>query len=162
MAFEMMVGRYNNDLLHLCLLSLLIGATALSQHQQPSKVLPPSPPINNINSSFSSRRDALHQTIASLCAGSTITRIHTQPAYAMYENGPTTQSKPISIGSTGLTYQDFSMPRGHMIVLLRCVCHPQITCNNFQTNTLRKHFTWQKDLIFIDFTGNRRSILIVW
>jgi len=103
----MMVGRYNNDLLHLCLLSLLIGTTALSSHQQ-SKLSP----ININNSFVSSRRDVVHQTIfASLCLSNSAT----SPAYAMYENGPAIQSTPIKIGSSGVTYQDLRIGNGDTV-----------------------------------------------
>ena len=103
----MMIGRYNNDLLFLCLLSLLIGTTALSSHQQ-SKLSP----ININNSIVRSRRDAIRQTIlASLCIGTSAT----SPAYAMYENGPSIQLNPISIGSTGITYQDLRIGNGDTV-----------------------------------------------
>ena len=107
----MMIGCRNSDLLCLCLLSLLIvGATALSQHH-PSKVL--TSPINNNSIVSSSRGDAIHQTIlASLCIGTTAT---TSSAYAMYENGPSIQSTPISIGSTGVTYQDLRIGNGDTV-----------------------------------------------
>ena len=104
----MMIGCYNNDyLLCLCLLSLLIvWSTALS-HQQ-SKLSP----INN--AIVSSRRDAIHQTIlAGLCIGTTATA--SPPAYAMYENGPTIQSTPVSIGQTGVTYQDLRIGNGDTV-----------------------------------------------
>ena len=103
-----MIGRHhNNNLICLCLLSLLIGTMALSQHQ-PSK----SSPINN--AIVSSRRDAIHQTIvAGLCIDTTATT--TSPAYAMYENGPSIQSSPIKIGSTGVTYQDLRIGNGDTV-----------------------------------------------
>ena len=108
----MMIGRYNNDLLYLCcLLNSLIGVTALSQHQPPQLSSPP------INIFVSGRRDAIHQSIlASLCIGTISSSwVSPQPAYAMYENGPTIQSAPIKIGSTGVTYQDLRIGNGDTV-----------------------------------------------
>ena len=84
--------------------------------RQPSKLLS-SPPININNLLVSNRRDAIRQTIsASLCIGTTISScLSPQPACAMYENGPTIQSAPISIGSTGVSYQDLRIGNGDTV-----------------------------------------------